>query len=754
MSIGSKKRARNGRTSGLELPPGPWSQFVRQLQRPDVLARLGLCVLAALAVWLVFQGWLPPLAYHRDDVLPRDLTARVAFKRPNPGATVEARELARKQEPVVYQQDPKELELLRASLDHSLTQILNAVTFADLDPSVWKDFVPPPAEGTAAPTMEDQEEAFEKFRAELGGAEGLERLRGQLVRVFAPLDKNGLLDKLPPEHGEGNRKDLAVYPLGRPSEQYLVPIADVLITDGAQVKKQLVDVLGEGDLAERLFAWVRPRLRPTLTFDADRTEERREAAAAAVPEQFTSYEPGQVLVPRGTPLSPEHLEILRHEHAEHVATLPLSSLLERGLSNLLVIAALMSVCGYFLVTRHPQIVADFGRLFALLFVVIVAAGLTRAASHDPWRAELIPLLLFGMTLSIAYQRDTALVLTLALAALVTLSGVDTTGQFLVLAGASACAILQTGEIRTRSKLIKVGFFTAAAAFGITLAVALIEEQPLGPAVLTAAGRNALWAFLTGFLMTGLLPFIEKLFGVLTDLSLLELGDVSHPLLQELVRRAPGTYNHSINVASLAEAAAEAIGARGLLVRVGAYFHDIGKMLKPGYFVENQGPAGNRHDQLMPAMSTLIIVAHVKDGADLARQHHLPQPIIDFIEQHHGTTLVEFFYRRASEQQRAEDPDNDVEESSFRYPGPKPQSIEAAVLMVADAVEGACRTLVEPTPARIESLVQEIAHKRLLDGQFDDCGLTLQQLHTISDSLVKSLAAVYHGRVRYPSQQTA
>src|SRR5205085_69831 len=145
----------------------------------------------------------------------------------------------------------------------------------------------------------------------------------------------------------------------------------------------------------------------------------------------------------------------------------------------------------------------------------------------------------------------------------------------------------------------------------------------------------------GFLMTGLLPFIEKMFNVLTDISLLELGDVAHPLLQELVRRAPGTYNHSINVASIAEAAAESIGSHALLVRVGAYFHDIGKMLKPDYFVENSGFGANRHEALLPAMSTLVIIAHVKDGADLARQHHLPQPIIDFVQQHHGTTLVEY-----------------------------------------------------------------------------------------------------------------
>ncbi|HWA98838.1 MAG TPA: HD domain-containing protein, partial [Pirellulales bacterium] len=178
------------------------------------------------------------------------------------------------------------------------------------------------------------------------------------------------------------------------------------------------------------------------------------------------------------------------------------------------------------------------------------------------------------------------------------------------------------------------------------------------------------------------------------------------------------------------------------------------MLKPHYFSENQGSGDNRHDTLMPAMSTLIIIAHVKDGADLARQHDLPKPIIDFIEQHHGTTLVEYFYHRASERTHTDPNGAEVEESSYRYPGPKPQTIEAAVLMLADAVESASRALVEPTPARIENLVEELGMKKLLDGQFDECHLTLEQLRTIEDSLIKSLTAVYHGRVKYPTQASA
>jgi len=288
---------------------------------------------------------------------------------------------------------------------------------------------------------------------------------------------------------------------------------------------------------------------------------------------------------------------------------------------------------------------------------------------------------------------------------------------------------------------------------LTLGVAVINNQPLGWATLADAGRNGGLTLAAGFLMTGLLPLCERLFGVLTDISLLEIGDVAHPLLQELVRRAPSTYNHSITVGTIAEAAADAIGARGLLVRVGAYFHDIGKMLKPGYFIENQGDEANRHEALVPAMSSLVIIAHIKDGANLARQHHLPEPIIDFILQHHGTTLVGYFFERASQQSKNNPDAGEVDESTFRYPGPKPQTKEAAVLMLADAVESASRTLVGPTPARIESLVHEIAERRLDDGQFDESGLTLRELRTIEKSMIKTVTAIYHGRVKYPDQKT-
>ena len=315
------------------------------------------------------------------------------------------------------------------------------------------------------------------------------------------------------------------------------------------------------------------------------------------------------------------------------------------------------------------------------------------------------------------------------------------------------AILALQDVRSRGKLLAVGFVAAAVAFLTSLGVGTLSGQPW-KMLLENGLMLMLWSIIAGSLMTVLLPTVEKIFGVQTDLSLIELGDPAHPLLQELIRRAPGTYNHSITVASLAEAAAESIGARGLLVRVGAYFHDIGKMLKPGYFIENQGQGDNRHESLMPAMSTLVIIAHVKDGADLGRQNKLPESIIDFIQQHHGTTLVEYFYRQASEHKKKDPESSEVDESTFRYPGPKPQTKEAGVLMLADAVESASRVLKEPTPSRIENLVEELSMKRLLDGQLDECGLTLEEVHMIGESLVKSLTAVYHGRVKYPGQETA
>jgi putative nucleotidyltransferase with HDIG domain len=327
-------------------------------------------------------------------------------------------------------------------------------------------------------------------------------------------------------------------------------------------------------------------------------------------------------------------------------------------------------------------------------------------------------------------------------------------DFVVLTGGSAAAALALNRVRSRTKLITVGAAAAATFVALTWAAGLLAQQSPELLMRDCLFRG-MWGIMAGFLMGGSLPFLERLFGIVTDINLLELSDVSHPLLLDLMRKAPGTYSHSVAVATLAEAAAEHVGANPLVCRVGSYFHDVGKMLKPQYFVENQVDSISRHEALNPAMSTLIIIGHVKDGADLAHEHNLPRPIIDLIEQHHGTTLVEYFYQEATrEMEEDADGESDVDESAFRYPGPKPQTKEACILMLADAVESASRTLSEPTPGRIEGLVHELALKRLHDGQFDECGITLQEIARIKESLIKSVIAIYHGRVKYPEQRTA
>lgn len=489
-----------------------------------------------------------------------------------------------------------------------------------------------------------------------------------------------------------------------------------------------------------------------------------------------THKPHERLAAGGRPLSMEEIEVLSAEHAAVNSQRSIGEMLSYSLAGFGLYVALYIFCGCYLYFHHQTIVRDLRKLATILGAVVVTVLLSVLVARDEWRAECVPLVLFGMTLAIAHNREVALLLSVVVSLVITLALGQGLAEFVILSVAVSGPILMLTRIRTRTKLIYVGLGGGLVAFLAAIAVGTLAGQAFGlphPTHLSAADAAEVFlrtafsmrlisgaafygvcVIFASFFVWGLLPFIERLFDMQTDISLLDLGDAAHPLLQELAQRAPGTYNHSINVATLAQNAAEAIGANGLLARVGAYFHDIGKMLKPAYFIENQSENASQHESLLPAMSTLVIIAHVKDGADLARQHRLPKSIIDFVEQHHGTTLVEYFYRQA-ERQREEDPNGeDVDETNYRYPGPKPQTKETAVMMLVDAAEGACRTLVEPTPARIEKAVHEIAMKRLLDGQFEECGLTLKELHTIEESLAKSLAAVYHGRIKYPDQQTA
>jgi hypothetical protein len=748
MASGTQKRTRSERVAALELPPGAFERALLYCRRGEVLLRLGLCVLTILALWCVTLSWSVPLEFQRDFAPSRNIVAKVPFQKIDPDKTREAKAIAASKVSFVYDHDRDELVQLRAAMQNRALQVAGAKSLADLDKKVWDEFFPAPDSGAPVLTPEEQEQRFQLLHGALSTPEALAKLERSVAEVLAPYDQRGIMDKLPQEPTEGNQQEIVVIPTGHPDQRQVVKVSDVLIGEADWLKKGLAERLDSPELATRVFTWLRSRLPTTLKRNETEIRLAQERAAEAVPPEYRKILLGDMLAPAGKPL--DDLSLLELEHQAYLESRSITERLAHSLASLGMFVALSILCGVYVLHYEPKLVDNLRQFSTTLAMIVVTVGISVVAARDNVRAELVPLVVFGMTLSIAFHREFALLFSAVVTVIVVVATGQGLGQFMILYSAVASSILLVGSIRNRRKLIYVGLAVGVVATLTTVGVETLAAQPFAT-IWPEAMRYGLFSVFAGLLMLGLLPFIESLFGVQTELSLLELGDVAHPLLQELVRRAPGTYNHSINVASIAEAAAESIGAKGLLVRVGAYFHDIGKMLKPGYFIENQGHDANRHESLVPAMSTLIIIAHIKDGADLARQHRLPKPIIDFIEQHHGTTLVEYFFRRASE---ANVDGAEVDESNFRYPGPKPQTKEAAVLMLADAVEGASRALVEPTPSRIENLVHDIAMKRLLDGQFDTCGLTLQELATIEDSLVKSLTAVYHGRVKYPDQRTA
>ena len=312
------------------------------------------------------------------------------------------------------------------------------------------------------------------------------------------------------------------------------------------------------------------------------------------------------------------------------------------------------------------------------------------------------------------------------------------------------ACLSLSRFRSRSAYIRAGMNISLVSLPFALSMVILEgaQHPLD--IILPLGGALLGGILCSFVAAGVTPIVEALGGYVTDMRLLEMATLDHPLLKELSIQAPGTWNHSMVMGMMVESAADAVGANAVLARVGAYFHDIGKMKKPLYFVENQVGSENRHDKLSCSMSALIIRSHVKDGIELAKTHKLPQPIVDMIPQHHGTSLIEYFYQKAKKelQESSEEGANTVDKSLYSYPGPKPQTKEAGILMLADGIEAAARTIKEPTPDRIQGMVQKMINKVFASGQLNECDLTLQDLHVIARNFVRILTSIYHQRIAY------
>ena len=537
MPFGNPIRTRSDRVAALELPPGMWERVWAVVCTRDILARVGLILLGSAAMCIVIEGWNPPFEYRTGYTPSHNLVARAAFSSPNPEATKLAQLRARSQAQYVYEQDAAPLVQLRARLRNTILEITSATTLADVNPESWKDFQLPAPAQEAQNNDNAPEEQFQEFRSAFAGPKKIEHLEQVLEDVFGPYEQRGLIDKLPQEPGEGNQDEIRVHPTGQAEPIQIVKVADVLLGDGTAIRDKLRNRLDNKDIADRLFAWLRPQLSSTFTLKLDSKETARviKTAVSAVEPVNNTYLAGATLAEAGKPLTPDQIQLLELEYASMLDGRPMHYKITRAMAMTVMIFTAFLLCAVYMRYRHGGPFSGFARQIVMLLFAVGTVALARWISTDRWRGELLPLLLFGMTAAIVYRLEFALLLTGVLSLIIVMALGQGLSEMLLLMGVAATAIVNLGRIRSRSKLIFVGLFSGVVAFLLSVGLGLIDDQPLDLILLSHSAIAGLWTLTAGFVMTGLLPFIEQMFGILTDLSLLELGDVAHPLLQEMVR---------------------------------------------------------------------------------------------------------------------------------------------------------------------------------------------------------------------------
>ena len=500
--------------------------------------------------------------------------------------------------------------------------------------------------------------------------------------------------------------------------------------------------------ARTALSFFRAIFEPSHRYQREATMKERNRRARNVTAIQGGVENGEPIVRKGERVTPEikrKLTSLQRARSNQLG----SNIVTRQIAGETLYALLgFGLFFFYLYLLRPQIWAKDRDLILISVILAFVVVLYGVAIRSPWSMYFVPVALASVLLTIIFNSRIALFGTLLLA----LTGGEMMGldlEFtLATFFAGAFGIFSVRDIKNRGQffvsggLVFVGYVLVLTATWLYLDLPLERVAPdLGAAAvasgITITSSLFLWA-------------LERIFDITTDLTLLELSDTNSPPLKKLSLEAPGSFNHSLQVANLAEAAADRIGAHTLLTRVGALYHDIGKMKKPEYFVENQRNTSNPHDDLKPQMSALIIASHVKEGAEMGREENLPERVLKFISMHHGTARIEYFYQRALS--NAEESDQTVLESEFRYPGPKPDSKETGILMLADSVEAASRSLDDPSPRRLEDLIDLLFQERIDDGQLNNTDLTFRDLRLIKDTFLKMLLGIYHVRVKYPDQE--
>jgi putative nucleotidyltransferase with HDIG domain len=480
-------------------------------------------------------------------------------------------------------------------------------------------------------------------------------------------------------------------------------------------------------------------IRPNLFLNEEETEKRRQEAISSVNKVERTIQIGQIIIRKGDIVTSEDIAILNALGLQNPKI---------NFSNIIGIILITTICFSLLILYlnyyYPDIYKDINKLILLsiicIFIVLFAKITLQVSGY------LIPIASASMLIAISLSFEIAILVTVILSFLISFIPGGEMNYTIVLIVSGIVSIYSIRSATQRSSLTRAGLMIAGVNIVAISALGLINNENYYLIL-----KDNLWGILNGFLAViltiGILPFLESFFDITTSFKLMELSNPNQPLLKKLIVEAPGTYHHSIVVGNLSETAAEEIGGNGLLARVGALYHDIGKIKRPYFFIENQEAYKNIHDDLEPSLSALVIASHVKEGVELANKNKLPKDIINIITQHHGTGLITYFFHRALQENGASV--EEVAEENYRYSGPKPQTKETAIILLADSLEAATRTLTNPTPSRIKNLVKEIIQKNLENGQLEECDLTLKDLDKIGDSFSRILTGMFHSRVEYP-----
>lgn len=494
---------------------------------------------------------------------------------------------------------------------------------------------------------------------------------------------------------------------------------------------------------------VKPLIRPNMIYDSVQTQKKRDEAAASIPAVMINK--GEIVVKQN--------EVIDATVYHKLQDLKLTDegpnyRMYFGFAGF--VALWIMVMILYLEMTGSKVGRNNQYLLCLSIITLVFALFTKATSLGEALGYvdigyLTPVAMGTMLVAILFDTQLAILMSFLFALL---AGVAFDEKFQIVFVTFLSGLIgafAVSRVKHRLVIMRAGFIIAGVNLITITAIQLLSTTGSDLSqYLQALLIGVISGVFSAIITIGVLPFLESSFGILTPISLLELSNPNHPLLKKLLMEAPGTYHHSLIVGNLAEAAAESIGADPLICRVGAYFHDVGKMKRPLFFIENQMSKDNPHDKVAPTLSHLIITSHVRDGLEMQEEYRLPKPIRDICEQHHGTTILWYFYNKALEQDKS----GTISADDFRYPGPKPQSKEAAIVMLCDAVEAAVRSMARPTPNRIESVIHKIIKDRLNDGQLDECDLTFKDLDKAADAFLRTLNGIYHARIEYPELPSA